>query len=127
MGSLRRVRVSGERGNDRENERDSEKEGEAEREREREREKDRKKQRERERATGRERARARDNIDGSQPLCGGSHAMHFTPISRSRANSAHIRQSRPDVGLGYQVKAFKIFQSVPSSISSGAWQRVLRR
>ena len=29
---------------------------------------------------------------------------------------AHIRQSRPDSGLGFQVKAPKIFQAVPSSL-----------
>ena len=36
-----------------------------------------------------------------------------------RANSAHVRQSRPDSGLGFQVKVFKLFQGVPSSLGSG--------
>jgi hypothetical protein len=31
---------------------------------------------------------------------------------------AHIRQSRPDSGLGFQVKVLKIFQVVPSSLGS---------
>ena len=29
---------------------------------------------------------------------------------------AHIRQSRPDSGLGFQVKPIKTFQNVPSSL-----------
>jgi hypothetical protein len=33
---------------------------------------------------------------------------------RSRANMAHIRQSRPDSGLGFQVKVLKLFKGVPS-------------
>jgi len=40
----------------------------------------------------------------------------------SRVNMAHIRQSRPDSGLGIrhvQVKVFKGFQVVPSSLASG--------
>jgi len=37
----------------------------------------------------------------------------------SRANMAHIRQSRPDSGLGVQVKAIETFQVVPSSFESG--------
>jgi len=32
---------------------------------------------------------------------------------------AHIRQSRPDSGLGFRVKVLKIFQVVPSSLGSG--------
>jgi len=32
---------------------------------------------------------------------------------------AHIRQSRPDSGLGFQVKVLKTFQVVPSSLESG--------
>ena len=34
---------------------------------------------------------------------------------------AHIRQSRPDSGLGFQVKALEPFPVVPSSLGSGAW------
>ena len=33
---------------------------------------------------------------------------------RRRANTAHIRQSRPDFGLGFQVKVVKTFEVVPS-------------
>ena len=33
---------------------------------------------------------------------------------------AHIRQSRPDYGLDFQVKVFKPFSVVPSSLASGA-------
>jgi len=38
---------------------------------------------------------------------------------RSRVNSAHITQSRPDSGPGFQVKALKTFYVVPSTIESG--------
>jgi len=38
---------------------------------------------------------------------------------RCRANVAHIRQSRPDAGLAFQVKFLKMFQCVPSSLGSG--------
>ena len=32
---------------------------------------------------------------------------------------AHVRQSRPDSGLGFQVKVLEAFQGVPSSLKSG--------
>jgi len=32
---------------------------------------------------------------------------------------AHIRQSRPDSGLGFQVKVLDTLQGVPSSLGSG--------
>ena len=38
---------------------------------------------------------------------------------RFQANMAHIRQSRPDSGLGFQVKGLVTFQAVPSSLGSG--------
>ena len=38
----------------------------------------------------------------------------LTPSSRCRANTAHTRQSRPDSGLGFQVKLFETFSSVPA-------------
>ena len=37
---------------------------------------------------------------------------------------AHIRQSRPDYVLGFQVKVLKTFQVVPSSLDSGKEQEV---
>ena len=40
-------------------------------------------------------------------------------------NMAHIRRSRPDYGLGFQVKVLKIFQVVPSSIGNGPVVRLL--
>ena len=36
-----------------------------------------------------------------------------------RANSEHIRQSRPDSGLGFQAKVPQSFKVVPSSLGSG--------
>ena len=38
---------------------------------------------------------------------------------RCRANMAHTRQSRPDYGLGFQVKVPKTFYVVPSSVAIG--------
>ena len=34
---------------------------------------------------------------------------------------AHIRQSRPNSGLGFQVKVLKTFLRVPSSLGSGGY------
>jgi len=42
----------------------------------------------------------------------------FVP-SRCRANMAHVRQSRPDSGIGFQVKVPEMFQVVPCSLGSG--------
>jgi len=39
--------------------------------------------------------------------------------TRCRANMAHVRQSRPDSGLGFQVKVLKPFKVVPFSLGSG--------
>jgi hypothetical protein len=39
--------------------------------------------------------------------------------SRSRANKAHIMQSRPDSGRGFQVKAITAFKFAPSSLGGG--------
>ena len=39
--------------------------------------------------------------------------------SRCRAQVAHIRQSRPASGLGFQVKARKTFEVVPFSLGDG--------
>ena len=38
---------------------------------------------------------------------------------RCRANMAHIRQPRPDSGIGFQVKVLKPFSVVPSSLGRG--------
>ena len=45
--------------------------------------------------------------------------MSVVPLDRRRANSAHIRLSRPDSGLGSQVKVLKTSYVVPSSLGSG--------
>jgi hypothetical protein len=37
-----------------------------------------------------------------------------TPLPRCQANVAHIRQSRPDPGLGLQVKVLETFKGAPS-------------
>ena len=39
---------------------------------------------------------------------------------------AHIKQSRPDSGLGFQVKVLKTFYAVPSSFGSGKVERSTR-
>jgi len=41
------------------------------------------------------------------------------PRPRCRASMAHIRQSRPDSGLGFQANVLKPFKGVPSSLGSG--------
>jgi len=41
-------------------------------------------------------------------------------LFRCRANMARKRQSRPDFGLGFQVKVLKTFEVVPSSLGSGS-------
>jgi len=38
---------------------------------------------------------------------------------RFRANMAHIRQARPNSGLGFEVKVLETVQVVPSSPRSG--------
>ena len=47
----------------------------------------------------------------------------FIMDNRCRANLAHIRQSRPDSGIGFQVNSFKLFplrsEAVPSLKLSG--------
>ena len=45
----------------------------------------------------------------------------------NRANMAHIGQSRPDSGLGFQVKALRTFGGVPSSRGSGYMGASLKR
>ena len=42
-------------------------------------------------------------------------------LNRCRANIANIRQSRPDSGLGFQVKVRATFQCAPFSLESGTW------
>ena len=39
--------------------------------------------------------------------------------SRCQANMVHVRQSRPDYGLGFQVNVLKRFCGVPSSLGKG--------
>ena len=46
-------------------------------------------------------------------------------IRDSRETSAHIRQSRPGSGLGFQVKVLKTFEVAPSSLGCAArWTQV---
>jgi len=47
------------------------------------------------------------------------------PLYRRRANVAHVRQSRPDSGLDFQVKVLKILSCVPWM--RGAWTPSWRR
>ena len=44
---------------------------------------------------------------------------------RCRVNVAQVRQSRPDYGLGFQVKVLSTFQVVPSSLCSGGGGEVV--
>ena len=53
---------------------------------------------------------------------GGSLSMrgtHVPPSSEYGTHTTQIRQSRPDSGHGFQVKAVQSFSVVPSSLGSG--------
>ena len=61
---------------------------------------------------------------GSVPTSSDGERLHdeghdVDVYHRCRANMASIRQSRPDSGLGFQVKALKNFLVVPSSLERG--------
>ena len=47
---------------------------------------------------------------------GGRFLMSEVPLYRCQANMAHVRQSRPDSGLGFQVNAVTPFQVVAFSV-----------
>ena len=47
--------------------------------------------------------------------------------SRCQANMAHVKQSKPDSGLGFQVKVLKTFQVAPCSLRCGADEDFLGR
>ena len=51
--------------------------------------------------------------------------MHQAVPCRCRATMAHVRQSRPDSGTGFQAKVLKTFQVAPSSLGSGWSKRYL--
>ena len=44
---------------------------------------------------------------------------------RCRANSAHLRQSRPDSGSGFQAKVLQTLEVVPSSLGRGQLELLL--
>jgi len=44
----------------------------------------------------------------------------YSTHNRCRANMAHIRQSRPDSGLGFNVKVLGTLQFFPFSLGSGS-------
>ena len=83
------------------------------REKKREREKERERERERKRASETARARARECAKAGPPDPGRS------PHHHSQANIAHIRQSRPEPGLGFQVKPPETLEVVSFSVGSG--------
>ena len=45
--------------------------------------------------------------------------LGISPVHRSRANVAHVRQSTPGSGLGVQVKVLQPVSVVPYSLESG--------
>jgi len=59
------------------------------------------------------------------PLRVRSLAALLPPGARSRANMAHIRQSRPDSGLGFQAKVLERCQVVRSSLGRGRLRHLL--
>jgi len=49
-------------------------------------------------------------------------AQSLQNLLHCRANSAHMRQSKPDFGLGWKMKVRTPFKVVPSSLGSGRIQ-----
>ena len=54
----------------------------------------------------------------SKPHEGGFLKPIQSTVNRVRANMAHVRQSRPGPGLGFQVKVLNTLAGVPSSLGS---------
>ena len=50
---------------------------------------------------------------------GPSRSCNESKEAEEVCNMAYIRQSRPDSGLGFQVKVLEIFQVVSSSLGNG--------
>ena len=44
---------------------------------------------------------------------------HARLLAICRANMAHIRQTRLDSGVGFQIEVLHLFSTVPSSLESG--------
>ena len=42
---------------------------------------------------------------------------------RCRANMAHMRQPRPDFGLGFQINVLPTFEAVPSLLGRSLWMK----
>jgi len=60
------------------------------------------------------------NKRGARGESGAGLEVVPTPI-RCRANFEHIRQSRPDHGLGFQVNVLQTFLVMPPLLGSGTW------
>jgi len=56
--------------------------------------------------------------------CGDADFNDRCSCVRCRANMAHMRQSRPDSGLGFQVKVLETFELASSSLGSAGGVRV---
>ena len=68
----------------------------------------------------RERECVRERADGKARLCSQLHQTRCAmQVRHLRANLVHIRQSRPDSGLGFQVTVLKMFKVVPSARDAG--------
>ena len=65
-------------------------------------------------------AAARRSLQRSSPV-------QIEALSSFVSDMAHIRQSRPDSGLGFQVKVHKIFRVFPSLLGSGFPKRFSAR
>jgi len=53
-----------------------------------------------------------------------SEQVHKTATASYKTVTEHVRQSRPDSGLGLQLKVLIFFEVVTSSLGSGWWLRV---
>ena len=113
---------------EREIERERKRERERARERIRERERASKRESKRERASERERESARESARARErDTEQGRLDRHVRarvllkccfPLYLSRANSAHVRQSKPDFGHGFQVQVLTTLLAVPISLES---------
>ena len=63
-------------------------------------------------------------VSASTRYCHTPHPTVYTPRraeGRCRTNVAHTRESRPDSGLGFQVKSARTFENFPTSLGSAAF------
>ena len=58
------------------------------------------------------------NMDSGDYAADDTFRLYHGATDFQATNMAHIRQSRPDSGLGFQAKVLETFSAVPSSLGS---------